>query len=74
MVDAYVGGRLRLIRNAKCKSRAELARKLNVSLRKFTAMENGADRLSPENMWTLTQLFDIKASYFFEGMDGTSTH
>ena len=70
-VDAYVGERLRLIRNSQNLTQTELAKLLKTSVRHLNKMEKGIKRISPENMRKLAQVFDIEVSFFFDGINDT---
>ncbi|PHS38441.1 MAG: hypothetical protein COA91_08025 [Robiginitomaculum sp.] len=68
-VDAYVGGRLRLLRNSQGKTRADLANRLNISLQRLIDMEKGLERISSERIRKLAQIYNIKPAFFFAGLD-----
>ncbi len=72
-VDAYVGGRLRLVRNSKGKTRLDLAKELNISVQLLGEMEGGIKRIPPERIRKLAQIFGIKSSFFFAGIDNLTT-
>ncbi len=71
-IDQFIGLRLKLVRNKELMSQTKLAKKLNLSLDDITGMENGSMRVSAIMMWRLTQIFDVKVSYFFDGIDNVA--
>lgn len=68
-IDEYVGLRLKLARNKKRLSQTKLAGMLGLSVGHISDLENGLKRVSATRMWRLTQIFDVKVSYFFAGID-----
>jgi len=71
-IDQYIGLRVKLMRNKKRFSQAQLAEDLNLSVVNIIDMENGSMRVSAVVMWRLTQIFDVKVSYFFDGIDNVA--
>jgi len=71
-IDEYVGLRLKLVRNKNLLSQAKLAEMLGLSVAHISDLENGSKRVSATKIWQLTQIFDVKVSYFFAGIDNVA--
>lgn len=66
--DVSIGERLRLLREAKVLSRADLAVPLGVSVQQLQKYECGHNRISAGRLFEAAQLLDADIAYFFEDL------
>jgi transcriptional regulator with XRE-family HTH domain len=65
-IDAHVALRLRRKRLERGFSQAHVATYLTITVSELESYEAGANRVSPENMLRLCDLFQVVPSYFFK--------
>ena len=62
-IDVYVGGRVRHYRQLRSITKAELAKKLNVPLRKINQYESGSTRMGPS---TIVKICNALSCHIFD--------
>ena len=72
-VDAYVGQRLRQLRQANGMSQTALAEKLNISFQQVQTSANGTHRIGSGRLWHISKALDVPISYFYEGLEDAGT-
>jgi transcriptional regulator with XRE-family HTH domain len=65
-VDASVGSRVRLRREAMGMSQGQLGDALGVSFQQVQKYENGANRISASTLLTLSKTLGVSPSFFFD--------
>lgn len=66
--DTSIGERLRMLREAKGLSRADLARPLGISFQQLQKYECGHNRISAGRLFEAAQMLDADIAYFFEDL------
>lgn len=66
--DVSIGERLRILREAKVLSRANLAEPLGISGQQLQKYECGHNRISAGRLFEAAQLLDADIAYFFEDL------
>lgn len=72
-VDAHVGERIRSRRTSLGLTQEHLARSLDISYQQVQKYETGANRVSAGRLFELARVLDSQVSYFFDGLDETSS-
>ncbi len=67
-VDVYVGGRVRLRRNALGMSQTDLGQALGVTFQQIQKNESGFNRVGASRLYQLSHVLDVPLSYFFDDM------
>ena len=67
-VDVHVGKRIRLRRTLLGMSQEQLGAALELTFQQVQKYERGANRVSASRLWDISQILDVKISYFFEDM------
>ena len=71
-VDVHVGKRVRLRRTLLGMSQEQREASLNITFQQVQKYERGANRSSASRLWDISQILDVKISYFFgDIMDDT---
>jgi transcriptional regulator with XRE-family HTH domain len=65
MIEAFVGSRVQVRREGMSLSREQLAAQLGVPVVKLALWEGGLERIPPETLVTIAQLFGVSVGYFF---------
>ena len=65
-IDVEIGKRLRLLREARGLSQAELGKGLGVAYRQIHKYEDGSGRISAARLIELANLLDVSPCLFFE--------
>ena len=68
-VDIHVGTRIRRRRVLLGLSQEKLAQAIGLTFQQLQKYERGHNRISASRLYELAQLFDVPASYFYEGME-----
>jgi transcriptional regulator with XRE-family HTH domain len=66
--DVSIGERLRMLREAKVLSRADLAEPLGISGQQLQKYECGHNRISAGRLFEAAQMLDADIAYFFEDL------
>ena len=64
-VDVHVGKRIRLRRTLLGMSQEQLGGALELTFQQVQKYERGANRVSASRLWDISQILDVKISYFF---------
>ncbi|MCW1413512.1 helix-turn-helix domain-containing protein [Rhizobium sp. 1AS11] len=67
-VDAHVGQRILLARQAKRMSQKVLADQLGITFQQIQKYEKGKNRVSASVLYGITCALDVPATYFFDGL------
>ena len=67
-VDVHVGKRVRLRRTLLGMSQEQLGAALDITFQQVQKYERGANRVSASRLWDISQILDVKISYFFDDM------
>lgn len=67
-VDLVVGQRLRWRRRELRLTQEQLGDRLGLTFQQVQKYERGANRVSASRLWDISQILDVKISYFFEDM------
>ena len=67
-VDVHVGKRVRLLRTLLGMSQEQLGAALDITFQQVQKYERGANRVSASRLWDISQILDVKISYFFDDM------
>ncbi|WHO78212.1 helix-turn-helix transcriptional regulator [Rhizobium leguminosarum] len=67
-VDAYVGQRIFLARQAKGMSQKVLAERLGITFQQIQKYEKGKNRVSASVLYGIMCALDVPATYFFAGL------
>ena len=67
-IDVHVGKRIRLRRTLLGLSQEQLGAALDITFQQVQKYERGANRVSASRLWDISQILDVKISYFFEEM------
>lgn len=70
-IDAHIGNRIRMRREAMGLSRGELAALAGLSFGEIEAMEDGRLRARAGDLYDLARLLNVKLAFFFECGAGT---
>jgi transcriptional regulator with XRE-family HTH domain len=65
--DAYVGGRLRLLRTKQNISQQEIAERLGISFQQVQKYEKGINRIGASRLQHVAQIFGVQVDCFFDG-------
>jgi transcriptional regulator with XRE-family HTH domain len=65
-VDVRAGSRLRLARNMKRMSQADLGRELGITFQQVQKYEKGANRISASKLRTAADILGVSPSFFFD--------
>jgi transcriptional regulator with XRE-family HTH domain len=68
-VDVHVGAKLRLIRNARGMSQAELGKQVGVAFQQIQKYERGDNRVSASMLFMMANALKISIADFFSGLD-----
>ncbi len=67
-LDLEIGRRLRRARVVANLTQNELAEKLGISFQQIQKYENGANRISAARLWSVSRVFGLPVTYFYEGL------
>ncbi|HUS56226.1 MAG TPA: helix-turn-helix transcriptional regulator [Thermohalobaculum sp.] len=73
-LDVLVGKRLRQRRLKLGMTAQELGDRVGVTGKQIEKYETGADRISASGIWDVAAVVDVPVLFFFDGVDGQSTH
>jgi transcriptional regulator with XRE-family HTH domain len=73
-VDIYVGRNLRLFRNLRAMSQAELATAVGISFQQVQKYERGVNRISASRIYSLSKALKVNVSDFFHGLEASNTN
>ncbi len=65
-IDAHIGGKIKLQRNAVGMSQDKLAHTLNVSFQQVQKYENGTNRVSARTLLLIANKLKLPITYFYE--------
>lgn len=68
LVDLHVGRRIRLVRTTRGTSQSELGGSLGVTFQQIQKYENGTNRIGAGRLQSISNLFNVPITFFFEGM------
>ena len=71
-IDAYVGGRIRLIRTTRGITQNELADRLGITFQQIQKYERGVNRVGASRLLAITRLLNVPITFFFDGIPGQS--
>ncbi len=72
-VDEHVGERIRERRTMMGLTQENLASALNISYQQVQKYETGANRVSAGRLYEIARRLDVDMSYFFDGLEPTSS-
>lgn len=72
-VDTFVGGRIRERRVMLGLSQQQMAQLIGVTYQQAHKYERGINRISAGRLYEIARVLRVPVSYFFEGLDGSST-
>lgn len=72
-VDEHVGERIRERRTMMGLTQENLASALNISYQQVQKYETGANRVSAGRLYEIAKRLDVDMSYFFDGLEPTSS-
>ena len=67
-VDRHVAQRIRAKREALGITQVALGEKLGLTFQQVQKYEKGANRITAGRLYSLSEIFDVEPSYFFEGL------
>ena len=67
-IDAYVGQRMRQLRESMGVSQGRLGRQLGLTFSQVQKYEKGTNRISASRLFGAARLLSVPVSYFFEGL------
>jgi transcriptional regulator with XRE-family HTH domain len=70
--DTHVGNKVKLLREIRRVTQADLGKALGVSFQQIQKYERGANRISASKLHQLAQVLQVPPSHFFEGLDQVS--
>ena len=68
-VDLHVGQRVRQRRWLLGMTQQQLAEKVDIKFQQIQKYETGANRISSSRLWDISEVMDVPASFFFDGLD-----
>ena len=68
-VDLHVGQRVRQRRWLLGMTQEQLAEKVGIKFQQIQKYETGANRISSSRLWDISEVMDVPASFFFDGLD-----
>ena len=68
-VDLHVGQRVRQRRWLLGMTQQQLAEKVGIKFQQIQKYETGANRISSSRLWDISEVMDVPASFFFDGLD-----
>jgi transcriptional regulator with XRE-family HTH domain len=71
-VDLNIGKRLRSRRKHLGLTQQQLAVQVGVRFQQIQKYECAANRVSAARLWRLSNVLEVAASYFYEGLDATA--
>ena len=72
-IDAHVGARVRLRRMLIGMSQEKLGELLGVTFQQIQKYETGMNRISASRLWDIADALGVAISFFFEGLDQSSS-
>ncbi len=69
-IDAYIGKRLRTLRNLRGMSQVKLSQNIGVSFQQIQKYENGKNRMGGSRIYQMANIMEVSPLYFFEGLPG----
>src|SRR5580658_787222 len=72
-INFHVGQRIRALRQNKRKTQREMGEILGMTYQQIRKYETGTNVISMGKLWILATYFNLRISYFFEGLDGSVT-
>ena len=69
-VDVHVGAKLRLIRNARGMSQAELGKQVGVAFQQIQKYEKGTNRVSASKLYDFSKILKVSFDFFLNGFTG----
>lgn len=72
-VDVYVGKRIRHRRWMNGTTQQQLAEAVGIKFQQIQKYETGMNRVSASRLWDIANVLDVQISYFFEGLDDTTS-
>lgn len=73
LFDKHIGSRIRTIRTLRGMSQTKLAEQLGLTFQQVQKMEKGSNRVGSGRLYVIAQIFDVTASFFFDGIPGQTT-
>ena len=71
-VDQYIGKRLRNRRRHLGLTQQQLADRVGVRFQQIHKYESATNRVSAARLWQFSNVLEVAASYFYEGLDVTA--
>ena len=68
-VDTHVGAKLRQARVLKEFTQTKLGDVVGLTFQQIQKYEKGSNRIGASRLWKLSQILELPASYFFEGLE-----
>ena len=68
-VDLHVGQRVRQRWWLLGMTQEQLAEKVGIKFQQIQKYETGANRISSSRLWDISEVMDVPASFFFDGLD-----
>ena len=72
-VDVYVGKRIRHRRWMNGTTQQQLAEAVGIKFQQIQKYETGMNRVSASRLWDIANVLEVQISYFFEGLDETTS-
>ncbi len=72
-VDVHVGKRIRHRRWMNGTTQQQLAEQVGIKFQQIQKYETGMNRVSASRLWDIANALGVSISFFFEGLDGTTT-
>ena len=72
-VDVHVGQRVRQRRWMIGMTQQQLADRVGIKFQQIQKYETGANRISASRLWDIADALEVQVSFFFEGLDASST-
>lgn len=72
-LDAHIGRRIRQRRQLMDMSQSDVAMRLGITFQQLQKYEVGTNRVSASRLWEIADILKVPVSFFFEGVEGTTT-
>jgi transcriptional regulator with XRE-family HTH domain len=69
-IDQYVGGRVRMRRQALGMSQSKLADAIGLTFQQVQKYEKGTNRMGSSRLMQIANVLEVPVTYFFEGAPG----
>lgn len=67
--NSYIGRKIKILRNIADMTQTDLAKKCDITYQQIQKYELGYCRITVARILELAKIFNVKVSYFFEGLE-----